>query len=184
MTTSSDHPAADHRTEQPAPKRKKTPQSCLEVAFRLLGRRDFGVSELTQRLMDKGFERDEVTNVVARLQELGAVDDARYARILVSSRARLNRWGRRRIQLDMQRRLLDEQLITQTLNAWEEGELEEEAESWTTQATNLLTRRYGRWQGRLEDKEFQKRMNFLLRRGYSYDQARQALAATREEEKC
>ena len=52
------------------------PLSTYQRAQRVLAARDHGVVELTRKLRRKGCPADEVDNAVARLAELGYLDDA------------------------------------------------------------------------------------------------------------
>ena len=54
-----------------------------ERALALLDRRDYSRAELLKKLLAKGEEEAEATAAVERLAELGFVDDARYAPIVV-----------------------------------------------------------------------------------------------------
>ncbi len=54
-----------------------------ERALALLNRRDYSRAELIRKLTEKGASEAEATDAVDRLVELGFVDDARYAPILV-----------------------------------------------------------------------------------------------------
>jgi regulatory protein len=54
-------------------------ERALEAALQALRRRDHSTSSLAERLERRGVEPDERAAAVMRLQELGYVDDARFA---------------------------------------------------------------------------------------------------------
>jgi regulatory protein len=58
------------------------------VAVRLLGLRSHSAVELGRKLERRGFDRDTIASVVARLIERRYLDDAEFARQLVSHRSR------------------------------------------------------------------------------------------------
>ncbi|MBI1362954.1 MAG: hypothetical protein GC134_03125 [Proteobacteria bacterium] len=167
----------------PQAQNKRPVASCYDVALTQLGRRDFSCAELHRRLLEKGFEEKEAAETIARLLDARYLDDARYAKAVVRTRAQLSGWGVQRIRLDLKKRLIPSAVIQQALADYEEQILTQEdgAEDWADKATDLLTRKYGRWSGTLEQKDYAKRLGFLMRRGYSFDQAKQALEATRDD---
>ncbi|GAA1902557.1 regulatory protein RecX [Williamsia serinedens] len=68
-----------------------------DSALRLLGVRARSHAELRTRLLDKDFSPAQVEETLARLTEMGLIDDAEFARQWVESRHRNN--GRGRIAL-------------------------------------------------------------------------------------
>ncbi len=95
--------------------RSKPIRSAREVAFDCLSRRALTYMELETRLKDKGYESTEINVVLARLQELGYLNDRELA--LTFSQGRLKRYSRRRVQQDMRNRGLETELIEQTLES-------------------------------------------------------------------
>jgi regulatory protein len=71
------------------------PALAKESAFRLLGYRDRSRAELGRKLRDRGYPAAVASAVVARLEELGIVDDQRFAASWVRSRAAQGMGARR-----------------------------------------------------------------------------------------
>ena len=68
--------------------RKKAPAgSAVDAGLRLLGRRAHSRAELRQKLTRRGYEPEDVQGALARLAELGYLDDAAFARGLVRRRS-------------------------------------------------------------------------------------------------
>lgn len=63
------------------------PHLAKERAIQLLGYRERSTSELRKGLIDSGYGSSTASSVVERLQELGLVDDERFAGMWVHSRA-------------------------------------------------------------------------------------------------
>lgn len=59
----------------------------MDVGLKLLARRAHSQAELRQKLARRGYEAAEVDSALARLAESGFLDDAAFARGLVSRRA-------------------------------------------------------------------------------------------------
>lgn len=66
-----------HRKEKP--RRRHPGRQALDSAFRLLTRRDHTRWELKVKLRHKGFAADDVASALARLDELGYLDDTKTA---------------------------------------------------------------------------------------------------------
>ena len=59
----------------------------LDRALRLLGSRPHATAELRRKLRQRGYESAEIEAALARLQELGYLDDAAFARSLIGWRS-------------------------------------------------------------------------------------------------
>lgn len=137
-----------------------------ERALYLLGLRDYACKELEQKLYT---EADPATAaaVVERLQEVGLLDDERYAGRLARSLSEVKHYPHRRIQQELCRRGISP-LLAQEATAALEGEDYE-------QALALLERKY---YNKLNDPDSRRRVTAALaRRGFSYGAIRRAFDA-------
>ncbi len=69
----------------------------------LVGRRDYCARELRQKLLECGYAPEVAEERVGRAVASGVVDDERYARSFVRSKAAAG-WGRARIERELERR--------------------------------------------------------------------------------
>lgn len=60
-------------------KNQAASRDCYTVALRLLARRDHSCSELSGKLVDRGFSRDQIQQAFDRCLRLGYLDDRRFA---------------------------------------------------------------------------------------------------------
>ncbi|HEX2049744.1 MAG TPA: regulatory protein RecX [Actinomycetota bacterium] len=74
--------------------RPGAPRGAMEHAGRLLGRRPRTAAELVRSLRSAGFGPDEVEAAIARLRELGLVDDREFARQWLAQRCARRPTGR------------------------------------------------------------------------------------------
>ena len=153
----------------------KQKRSAVEAAMLMLGRRDYSEQEMQQKLTLKGYEDAEIQSTLARLKDLEYLDDAKYARHFVSDKARLAGWGVLRIRQSLKQKGVAEKAVDAALAKFEEKIQKKDEPTWTERATDLLGRRYGLTEGVLPPNEYRKRISFLLRRGFDFDQAKQAL---------
>ncbi|MCA1740421.1 MAG: recombination regulator RecX [Actinobacteria bacterium] len=129
----------------------------MNRALNVLGYRARSRGELSERLARVGYAEETVETVVARLEELGYLDDEGFARELVRSGAR--KYGPRRIYGDLKRAGVDEEVARNTV----EEEFAERSEHEAARAA--ARRRYNTNQG--SEAHARRIYGFLMRRGYS-----------------
>lgn len=135
-------------------------------ALYLLGLRDYACKELTNKLLTEA-RPDIAERVVARLAEVGLLDDERYAQRLAQSLSRSKQYPKRRVAQELQRRGVDRDTAA---FAAEEIECED-----FEQALALIEKKY---YNKMTDRDSrQKVMAALTRRGFSYEAIRRAMAA-------
>ena len=135
-----------------------------ERALALLDRRDYSRAELLKKLLEKGVDEAEATEAVDRLEELGFVDDARYAPIVVRHYAAKG-YGARRVQQELARRGIPKEL-------WDEAMTQMPAQDDTID--RLLRTRLRA--GETDRAAVKRASDFLLRKGYGWDEIKSALA--------
>lgn len=135
-----------------------------ERALALLDKRDYSRAELLKKLLEKGEAEAEAAAAVDRLAELGFVDDARYAPIIVRHYAAKG-YGARRVQQELARRGIPKEL-------WDGAMAQMPAQDDTIDRllrTRLRTAQPDR-------AELKRASDFLLRKGYGWDEIKPALA--------
>ena len=134
-----------------------------ERALAMLDRRDYSRAELLKKLVEKGEDEMEAAAAVERLAELGFVDDARYAPIIVRHYAAKG-YGPRRVRQELQRRGIPKEL-------WDEA-MEQMPEQNDTIDRLLRSRLKSESPDRAELKKAQ---DFLLRKGYGWEEIKSAI---------
>ena len=143
-------------------------QQALDLAYRFLGRRDRTVAEVRERLEAEGVEAELVGEAIAELTRLAYLDDARYARRFAEDRRTLDGWGAERIE----RRLLTVGVDPALINAAVgERRAAEELEA----ALTVLRRRLPH--GPSNDRERERALGILVRKGYDLELAYDAVRA-------
>ncbi len=98
------------------------PQSAIAAALRRLGQRPYTAHEIAQYLVTRHYEQGEVAQALARLGELGYLDDLEAARATVRYRLRHPR-GRRLVAQELYRRGIDQETVSAALADYDEAEL-------------------------------------------------------------
>lgn len=135
-----------------------------ERALRIIGARPMSERELYDRLVEKEESEHHAAAVVARLLELGLINDGEYARMLVRHYAAKG-YGARRIKDELYRHKVSRQF-------WEEA-LSEMPE--TEDTLDRLLRSRMRGAATSDRAAVKKASDALMRRGYSWEEIRSAL---------
>ncbi len=125
--------------------------------------------ELQDKLLRKGAEEDEASEIAAWLEKLGAVDEAAYAKVLVRHYA-AGHYGRRRVEQKLQRRGIPREL-------WDEA-LEQLPDPAEAIEDYIAAKCRGR---SLDFNERRKLSTALQRRGFDWHDIRPALNKLGEE---
>ncbi len=146
----------------------KTKTEARQVALRRLDRRECSTGDIAQTLRRKGFSAEIITETLQELVDQKLIDDQKYSRILVREqilRGKGPNWIRMKLRakgIAAERREV-EALIE---NAADTSEL--------AVATAVVARKYPL--AKSDPLIARKAIQTLLRRGFSYDVARQAIA--------
>jgi regulatory protein len=139
-------------------------ETAREAALRFLAPRPRSIAEVRQHLAKKKFAAEVIDQVLARLREVGLLDDAAFARYWVENREQFRPRAPRALRVELRRKGLDANNITSALEDVDERE----------SAYRAAQARAYRWRD-LERREFlEKMLAFLQRRGFDYSVAKDA----------
>jgi regulatory protein len=131
----------------------------MERALRLLSYRSRSAGEVASRLRRHGHREEVVEEVLGRLEELGYIDDAVFARELARERSR--GYGARRVLEELRKKGVDREVAREAVDREYAGRSELE------EARDLASRRYNNREG--SDAQARRVYGFLRRRGYPAD---------------
>jgi regulatory protein len=132
-------------------------------AMRYVARRARTITEVRRKLREKEHPEPAIDVAVARLEELGYLDDADYAREYVRSRFASKGYGPVRLRQELKRRGVGKHQIEDALLLMDEGELLDAAREHARKRWPRLSD---------EDDPYRRRQKlnaYLRRRGFSYD---------------
>ena len=153
------------------------PDRAREAALRLLSVRERSSKELAGRLRDRGFPTEIVEDLVVRFSEIKLLDDERFAREWVTSRAQHSARGKSVLRQELRHKGIPSTIIDAVLESLP-SELEEDS------ARRLLSRKLRAIDpDSLSDREIyrkqQRRLyNMLARRGFSSELAQRVTQDT------
>jgi regulatory protein len=96
-------------------------QRALDLAYKVLNRRDRTVFELRTHLEGKLVEPDAIEAAVVELEREGLLDDARFAQRFTEDKRTLERWGAERIERELTRRGVAVDLIETAIAEQDRG---------------------------------------------------------------
>ena len=137
--------------------------------MRLLERRDYGRDELAAKLVEKGFEASEAAAAAGRCVELGFVNDENYA-AMVARHYTARGFGERRVLEELRRRRVPREYWDAALEA-----VPDDADG----AYRCLC---AKMRGRApEPEELRRALAAVQRRGFGYQEVREAAERYRRE---
>jgi regulatory protein len=147
-------------------------QHALDLAYRYLGRRDRTVLEVRRHLEGKRVEPSAIDGALRDLSESGYLDDARYAQRFAEDRRELDDWGADRIARRLHAVGVAEAEVVAALEA-------RGVESERDAALALLRRRVR--VAPQNDRERERALGILVRKGYDLDLAYEVVRAFERE---
>ncbi len=145
---------------------RKKRRDVHERALGLLAVRQRSRRELERRLVQAGFEADEVSDELERLERVGLIDDQAFARAVVESRMGSRAESRRVVAGKLAQAGVATDIALVVLDEAVEGE--------DDRAERLAQTRVARLHGLEPPVAFQRLYGLLARRGYAPDVARRA----------
>lgn len=172
---------AGRRRESYAERRERRaavddPQAVLDAAARFLEARSRSVVEVRRRLTTAGYRPELVEDAIARLTELGMLDDGTFARHWVESRDRARPRGERAIREELRRKGVEREVVDEVLQARVDAALEQDDASPDRAAADRLLARHARALARVADPRVrrQKAYALLARNGFDPETCREA----------
>lgn len=139
-------------------------EKAMSAALRLLDVRPRAAAELRLRLRRKDYPPEVIDAAIARLVELGLVDDAAFSRYLIENRQTFRPRGRLAIRDELRRKGVEREVIDAAFDEQsEEPEVEQE------RALEVARKAVGRYAGAPDRITFQRRLGgYLQRRGFTF----------------
>lgn len=138
-----------------------------ERALYLLEGRDHSFDELYKKLK-RTYPESIALEVCNKMEELGLIDDRRYAEKLCSQLYEIKKLGRYRVKQEMRLKGLDDDIIEEAMENYAEND-----EDGLERLEELVEQKYERYL--TDEKGVTKVKNALIRKGYSYSDIKAVL---------
>jgi regulatory protein len=159
------------------------PAVVLEAATRFLEARSRSVAEVRRRLTTAGYQAALIDDAIARLGDLGVLDDEAFARAWVESRDRARPRGERALRDELRLKGIDRSLVDLVLAERRDlttgPEADEAALPPDRRAAERLIERHARALDRIDDprKRRERAYALLARNGFDPETCREVAAA-------
>jgi regulatory protein len=143
---------------------KIAPEQALSRLQRLCSRTEKCVADVRRKLLEWEFAPDEASEVIARLQAGGFMDERRYARAFVHDKITLSHWGVLKIRKVLKERKVDDEIIREALCSIDKLTQERNLACLLSHKNKTLT------SVPVAERKI-KLMRFALGRGFEYEMA-------------
>lgn len=130
-----------------------------KYALNLLGLRMYTCSEVYERLIRKGAEKEDAEEIIGWLMSLGYLDDKKYAEYYIEDAVNLSNKGIYRIKQELYKKGIARSIVDEAAENTEVSVIDS--------LTEYVRRKYGE-NLELSYKEMTKLKAHLARRGFSY----------------
>ncbi len=140
-------------------------------AVKLLAARGYATKELQKALTRGGYLPETACQVTDKLTEMGFLNDLQYTSNYIQSHLQTGH-GRQRLEHDLRMKGIDRETFDQAFEAVQEAD----PEAMSHRAEQLATAGLQRAKpGESQQKARQRVVSLLMRRGFSFDEAKQAV---------
>ena len=140
-------------------KKKDLYQKCLDTALRYLDYRPRSEYEVIQRLMERGFNDNDIKGVLDYLKKQGFLDDSSFAKFWKDSRQSFKPRSRRLTEIELRQKGVSMEIIEMEVSTIDDTENAYRAAA--NRSRNLAS---------IDYKGFYRRLGeFLKRRGFGYE---------------
>ena len=179
---------ASRRRESIAERRERRgavedPEVVLEAAARFLEARSRSIAEVRRRLTTAGYRSELIDGAIARLTDLGMLDDEAFARAWVESRDRARPRGERALRDELRLKGIDRAVVDQVLDDRRDVPLAEGDDGTARDPDRIaaarLMERHARALARIADPRRRRERAYALlaRNGFDPDVCREVAAA-------
>jgi len=139
-------------------------KSLRQRALEYLGKREYSVMELGQKLKAYADESDDIAVLLADFQARGWLSDARFTEQIIQ--ARKVKFGSAKVANELREKGVADALIAQAVSEIKNHELEHATEVWRKKFKQVATDR----------NEWAKQARFLQTRGFGFDTIKKVLS--------
>ena len=146
-----------------------SPEQALNRLSRLCSRSEKSVFDIKKKLSDWGVLPQEAETIIKKLQLSGFVDDRRYAKAFVHDKGTLARWGQQKIRNALKIKQINNDTIKEALAGLDNSTVKENLQHLFSIKKKSMTNLP------LAEQKI-KLLRFALSRGYSYEEACEAIS--------
>lgn len=144
--------------------RSKARCSAFDKAVNLLAFKGRTTQEIIKRLNEKGYSSEEIEEAVEKLSYYGYLNDQSYTISYIMDNA--SKKGKKLISIELEQKGIDKNILDEVYN---DVSIDEEAS-----IDNIIRQRFSQVDLG-DDKIYRRTINYLLRRGFTYDSIKRVI---------
>ena len=142
--------------------------NCKETALKIIERSYKTKKEMTKRLLEKGYNLEEINETLKFLEEYNFINDESYAKAFIKDKTKTQ--GKQKIKYALKNKGVSEEIIEEERSNVDMEKEKENAKILALKKYNVLIKREN---DKYKIKE--KIIRFLISRGYNYEVAKDAV---------
>lgn len=128
------------------------------------------IDEVKKKLKTLGVSVEDTQLVMERLTKMGFLNESRFASAFVSGKFRMKKWGKKRIEMEMKRKGVSNELIEKGISGLSQEEYIEALDTLLQKKWNTIARTSKETDDyEAKQRQKQKLIRFALQKGYEMD---------------
>ncbi|MDD5972637.1 MAG: regulatory protein RecX [Spirochaetales bacterium] len=115
--------------------------NCYDKALSLLALREHSVEEMKQKLLSKGYNKNEIEEAVKRLIDENYLSDSRFCQIYIRSRLKKNPEGKSLLILRLKQKGISSDLARREVDSYFEDNSEEIEEIYSNYSKKIIEKK-------------------------------------------
>lgn len=115
--------------------------NCYDKALSLLALREHSVEEMKQKLLSKGYNKNEIEESVKRLIDENYLSDSRFCQVFIRSRLKKNPEGKALLVLRLKQKGIPSDVANKEVNSYFEDNSEDIAEIYSNYSAKLTNKK-------------------------------------------
>ena len=123
--------------------------------------------ELVRSLITKGYEKDMAENIADYLKEFSYIDDVEYSKQFIADKLNINNFGKKRIVAELISKGISKNDIKLAFELYDDHYEYSESKACEEAIKSKIKTMNSNWHSDI--KQRQRLLNYMLRRGFSYE---------------
>lgn len=115
--------------------------NCYDKALSLLALREHSVEEMKQKLLSKGYNKNEIEEAVKRLIDENYLSDSRFCQVYIRSRLKKNPEGKAVLVLRLKQKGISSDLARREVDSYFEDNSEEIEEIYSNYSKKIIEKK-------------------------------------------
>ncbi len=104
-------------------------QQAYDCALTLLSYKDYSEQKMFERLLEKGADKEQANEAIAKLKHYGFLDEQRYAQRVYEGWLMKRYYGRQHLQAELNKRAIKQEYVDEVMEQFTDDVEEEQAEN-------------------------------------------------------